>query len=57
MVGYVKHFKNNDKDSKSMYFKASDKELLANYNKICEKNSNIFNEEFDSEPVYGDNDK
>ena len=35
MVGYVKHFKNNNnnnKGSKRMSFIVSDKELLKNYN-------------------------
>ena len=58
MIGYGKHFKNNnDKDSKRMSFKVSDKKLLKNYNKIWGKISNLLNKEFDSEPVYGDNDK
>ena len=58
MVGYVKNFKNNnDKDSKRMSFKVSNKKLLKNYNKIGENISNLLNKEFNSEPVYGDNDK
>ena len=60
MVGYVKHFKNNNnnnKDSKRISFEVSDKKLLKNYNKIWGKISNLLNKEFDSEPVYGDNDK
>ena len=58
MVGYVKHFKNNnEKDSKRMSFKVSDKKLLKNYNKIWEKISNLFDKEFNSEPVYSNNDK
>ena len=40
-----------------MSFKAGDKKLLKNYNKIWKKNSNLLNKELDSEPVYGDNDK
>ena len=57
MVGYVKHFKNNNEDIKRTSFKVSDKKLLKNYNKIWEKISNLLNKEFDSEPVYGNNDK
>ena len=53
MVGYVKHFGSN----KTMSFKVSDNKLLKKYNKIWEKISNLMNAEFDSEPVYGDNDK
>ena len=40
-----------------MSFKVSDNKLLKKYNKIWEKISNLMNTEFDSEPVYGDNDK
>ena len=53
MNGYVKHFDSN----KTMYFKVGDNKLLKKYNKIWEKISNLMNIEFDSEPVYGDNDK
>ena len=52
MAGYVKHF---DSD-KTMSFKAADNKLLKNYNKIWERISNLIDIEFDSEPVYGDND-
>ena len=58
MIGYIKHFKNNnDNDSGGMSFKVSDKKLLKNYNKIGEKISNLLDKKCDSEPVYGDNDK
>ena len=40
-----------------MSFKASDNKLLKNYNKIWEKVSSLMNIKFESEPVYGDNDK
>ena len=40
-----------------MSFKVDDNKLLKKYNKIWEKISNIMNTEFDSEPVYSDNDK
>ena len=53
MVGYVKHFDSN----KTMSFKVGDNKLLKKYTKIWEKISNLMNIEFDSEPVYGDNDK
>ena len=49
MIDYVKHFDSNKTKS--------DNELLKKYNKIWEKVSNLMNIEFDSEPVYGDNDK
>ena len=53
MIGYVKNFDSN----KTMSFKVGDNKLLKKYNKIWEKISNLMNIEFDSEPVYGDNDK
>ena len=40
-----------------MPFKVNDNRLLRRYTKICEKVSNLMTIEFDSEPVYGDNDK
>ena len=53
MISYVKHFDSN----KSMSFKVIDNKLLKKYNKIWEKTSNSMNIKFDSEPIYGDNDK
>ena len=53
MIGYVKHFDSN----KTMSFRVSDNKLLKKYIKIWEKISNLLNIEFDSEPIYGDNDK
>ena len=53
MVGYAKHFDSN----KTMSFRVSDNKLLKKYTKIWEKVSNLMNIKFDSEPVYGDNDK
>ena len=52
MVGYVKHFDSN----KTMSFRVNDNKLLKS-TKNMGKNSNLMNIEFDSEPVYGDNDK
>ena len=40
-----------------MPFKANDSKLLKKYSKIWERVSNLMNLTFDSEPVYGDNDK
>ena len=57
MVGYVKHFKNNDKDNKRMSFNVTANKLLKNYSKIWEKISNLLDKEFDREPVYRNNDK
>ena len=53
MIGYVKHFDSN----KAMSFKSSDNKLLKKYTKIWERVSSLLNIKFDSEPVYGDNDK
>ena len=54
MIGYVKNFDSN----KTMFFKVDDNKLLTKCNKkIWEKISNLMNTKFDSEPVYGDNDK
>ena len=53
MIGYVRHFYSY----KTMSFKASDNKLLKKYTKIWESVSNLLNIKFDSEPVYGDNDK
>ena len=53
MIGYVKHFDSN----KARSFKVTDNELLKKYCKLWEKLSSLMNIKFDSEPVYGDNDK
>ena len=47
MIGYAKHF---DSD-KTMSFRVSDEKLLKKFS------NNLMKIEFDSEPVYGDNDK
>ena len=52
MLAYAKYFDGN----KTMSFKVSDNTVLKKY-KISEKISNLMNIEFDSDPVYGDNDK
>ena len=53
MIGYVKHFDSN----KTMSFMVIYNKLLKKYTKIWGKVSNSMNRKFDSEPVYGDNDK
>ena len=53
MIGYVKYFESN----KTMSFKIIENKLLKKYTKIWKKVSNLMNIKFDSEPVYGDNDK
>ena len=52
MIGYVKWFDYN----KAMLFKIGDNNILKKYTKIWERVSDLMNIEFDSEPVYGDND-
>ena len=53
MIWYVKHFDSN----KTMSFKVNDDMLLKKYTKIWGRVNFLENIEFDSEPVYGDNDK
>ena len=40
-----------------MSFKISDNKLFKKYNQIWKKVKNLLNIKFNSEPVYGDNDK
>ena len=53
MIGYAKHFDS----SKTMSFKVSNNKLLKKYTKIWERVSNLMDIKFDSESVYGDNDR
>ena len=53
MIGYVKIFDSN----KTMSLRVDDNKLLKKYNRIWEIISNLLNKEFDSEPVYGDDQK
>ena len=53
MISYAK----NLDDNKTMSFKVDDNRLLKKYNKIQEKIGSLINIEFDSQPVFGDNDK
>ena len=53
MIGYVKHF---DSD-KTMFLQVNDDRLLRTYTKIWKRVNILRNIEFDSEPVYVDNDK
>ena len=53
MIGYVKTFDSN----KTISFKVDDNKLLKKYNKIWEIISNLLNIEFDTELVYGGNNK
>ena len=53
MTGCAKKFNENT----TMSFKANNKQLLKNYNKIWEKVEKLLKINFESKPVYGDDDK
>ena len=53
MTGYAKKFNENA----TMSFRVKDKQLLKNYNKIWEKIENFLYIDFESKPVYGNDDK
>ena len=53
VIGYGNCFDNN----KTMSFRVTDNNLLKEYRKMWEKVSSLMNIEFDSELVYGDNNK
>ena len=53
MIGYVTNFHSN----KLMSFNVIDNKLLKQYTEIWERVNSLINIEFDSEPVYGDNDQ
>ena len=53
MIGYIKCFDSN----KTMSFKVNNNNHLKRYTKIWKKASNLMDIEFDSEPVYSDNNK
>ena len=53
MVGYIKNFDGN----KMMSFRVNDKKMLKKYNKIWDTIADLLDVQFDSYPVYGDNEK
>ena len=53
MTGYFKKFNENA----TMSFRVDNKQLLKNCNKIWEKIDNLIKINFESKPVYGDDDK
>ena len=53
MTGYAKKFHENV----TMSFRANNKQLLKNYNKIWEKVEKLLRIDFESKPAYGDDDK
>ena len=52
-TGYARRFDENA----TMSFKANNKQLLKNYNKIWEKVEKLLKIDFESKPVYGDDGK
>ena len=53
MTGYARKFDENA----TMSFRANNKQLLKNYNKIWEKIEKLMRIDFESKPVYADDDK
>ena len=53
MIGYVTKFDGTE----TMSFKISDKQLLKKYNQIWKRTEKLLKIEFNSKPVYGNNDK
>ena len=53
MAGHFRKFN----ESSSMSFRGKDKQLLKNYNRIWEKVEKLMKIDFESKPVYGDDDK
>ena len=53
MTGYFRKLKGNT----AISFKISNKQLLKKYNQKWKRAEKLLKKEFDSEPVYGDNDK
>ena len=53
IVSYVKNFDGN----KMMCFRVNDKKMLKKHNKIWDTIADLLNVQFDSYPVYGDNEK
>ena len=53
MTGYAKKFNENA----TMSFRVNNKQFLKNYNKIWEKVEKLMRIDFESKPVYGDDDK
>ena len=53
MIGYVRKFEGNT----TMSFKINDSKLLKKYNQIWKKAEKLLKKVFNSEPIYGNNDK
>ena len=53
MTGYFRKFNENS----TMSFRVKDKQLLKNYNRIWEKTKKLMKTDFESNTIYGDDDK
>ena len=53
MTGYVRTFESNT----TMSFKINNKQLLKKYNQIWKRVEKLLKIQFDSKPIYGDDDK
>ena len=53
MTGYVRNFNENS----TMSFRIKDKQLLKNYSKLWKKVENLLNIDFESKPIYDNDDK
>ena len=53
MTGYAKKFNENV----TMTFRVNNKQLLKSYDKIWKKTEKLMRKDFESKPVYGDDDK
>ena len=53
MTNYARKFDENA----TMFFRVNNKQLLKNYNRISQKVEKLMRIEFESKPVYGDDDK
>ena len=53
MTGYARKFDENA----TMFFRANNKQLLKNYNKLWEKVEKLMRIDFENKPVHGDDDK
>ena len=59
MTDFIKEFdedKNKNKNTITMSLKINDKRLLRNYGKIWKKIESLMSIDFDSKPVYGNDD-
>ena len=60
MTGYINEFnedKNKNKNTITISLKVNDKQLLKNSNKIWKKIERLMSIDFDSKPVYGNDNK